>query len=237
MAAKAGPTAASAAAGPDAKMSSWPASAGPLLPDTGASTNITSGRSCRSVSSNPVVAESPIVPICAHTAPGANAAARPCGNITMSTASAVGSMVITTRASLVASRAEAATRAPAAASGAVASGDLSHTVVRRPAATKLRAIADPMMPVPSTVTAVPGSGAASGRLVIDLSSSVAGVTVPPVRVGTSGHIKARARIGEPAPPGSDDFGVGGAHLTAAASRDRCWQRRCLHCRHPVLVTG
>ena len=37
-------------------MSSWPVSAGPLLPDTGASTNITSGRSWLSRSAISVVA-------------------------------------------------------------------------------------------------------------------------------------------------------------------------------------
>jgi hypothetical protein len=69
MAENAGATIASAATGPDARMSSWPASAGPLLPDTGASTNNTSGRCCLTVSSSPAVASTPIVPICAHTAP------------------------------------------------------------------------------------------------------------------------------------------------------------------------
>lgn len=36
-----------ASAGPEARMSSSPASAGALLPDTGASTKMMSGRSCR----------------------------------------------------------------------------------------------------------------------------------------------------------------------------------------------
>jgi hypothetical protein len=94
----------------------------------------------------------PIVPICAHTAPWANACAAPSPKITDSTTSAVGSMVITTRPSPAASRAVAATWAPALASGAVAWSDRSHTVVRNPAASRLRAIAEPMMPVPSTAT-------------------------------------------------------------------------------------
>ena len=38
------------------------------------------------------------------------------------------------------------------ASGAVAPGERSHTVVGSPAAARLRAIAEPMMPVPSTAT-------------------------------------------------------------------------------------
>ncbi len=132
-------------------MSSCPASAGPLLPDTGASTNMTSGRTRLSRAASPVVAVTPMVPICDHTAPGANGG-RPSANITDSTASASGSMVITTRAARIASGTEAAATAPAAASGAVASADRSHTVVGSPAASRLRAMAEPMMPVPSTAT-------------------------------------------------------------------------------------
>jgi precorrin-4 methylase len=108
----------------------------------------------------PEVAARPIVPICAHTAPSANAAAAAV-KTTEFTTSAVGSMVITTRASRTASCGEAATSAPASASGAVASLDLSHTMVRSPAAARLRAIAEPMMPIPSTATAIPGSAVAS----------------------------------------------------------------------------
>jgi len=78
----------------------------------------------------------PIVPICAHAAPRASACAAPSPNITDSTASAVGSMVITTWASWTASDGNATTRAPAAASGAVACFDRSHTVVLNPAATR-----------------------------------------------------------------------------------------------------
>src|SRR3984885_316901 len=130
MAAKAGATIGSAAVGPDARMSSWPASAGPLLPDTGASTNVTSGRTRPSRAASPAVALTPIVPICAHAAPGANGGGAP-ANITDSTMSASGSMVITTWASLIASGAEAATTAPAPASGAVAAAGRSHTVVGR----------------------------------------------------------------------------------------------------------
>ena len=66
-------------------------------------------------------------------------------------------MVITTPASRTASRADAATTAPASASGAVADDDRSHTRVFRPAATRLRAIADPMMPAPITATVAPAS--------------------------------------------------------------------------------
>jgi hypothetical protein len=68
------------------------------------------------------------------------------------TTSAVGSIVITTCASPTASAADAAASAPASDSRAVAVGDRSQTVVRSPAETRRRAIAEPMMPVPSTAT-------------------------------------------------------------------------------------
>jgi hypothetical protein len=99
-----------------------------------------------------LVPVTPIVPIWAHTAPSASASATPPSSITEVTTSAVGSIVITTRAPATASRAEAPTRAPASASEAVAAADRSHTVVRWPAAISLRAMAAPMMPVPSTAT-------------------------------------------------------------------------------------
>jgi len=99
------------------------------------------------------VASTPIVPICAHTQPSANAPATPPSKMTDSTASAVGSIVITTPASRTASRAGAATTAPASAKEPVADDDRSHTCVVRPAAIRLRAIADPMMPAPITATA------------------------------------------------------------------------------------
>jgi hypothetical protein len=103
------------------------------------------------------VDSTPIVPICAHTHPSGNASATPPSKITDSTASAVGSIVITTSASRTASRADGATTAPAAASGAVAAGDPSHTHVFKPAATRLRVIADPMIPAPITATVVRAS--------------------------------------------------------------------------------
>jgi hypothetical protein len=177
IAANAAAVAGFAAAEPDATMSSWPASAGPLLPDTGASTNVTSGRTRPSRLASPVVAVTPMVPICAHTAPGANGG-RPSANSADSTTSASGSMVITTRASRIASGTEAAGTAPTAASGVVASVDRSHTVVDSPAATRLRAMAEPMMPVPSTAT-LARSGVAFGSLDIEFSYRVAqGSCVP-----------------------------------------------------------
>jgi hypothetical protein len=98
------------------------------------------------------VASTPIVPICAHTDLSANAPATPPSKITDSTASAVGSIVITTSAFRAASLADGAATAPAAASEAVAVADLSQTRVFMPAATRFRVIADPMIPAPSTAT-------------------------------------------------------------------------------------
>src|ERR1700733_985996 len=99
-----------------------------------------------------LVASTPIVPICAHTDPSANASATRPSKMTDSTAAAVGSIVITTPASRTASCADAATATPASASGPVADVSLPHTRVVRPAAARLRAIADPMIPAPSTAT-------------------------------------------------------------------------------------
>jgi hypothetical protein len=76
----------------------------------------------------------------------------PSSKITDSTASAVGSIVITTSAFCTAARAEAATVAPASPSGPAAAADRSHTRVLKPAATRLRVIADPMIPAPITAT-------------------------------------------------------------------------------------
>ena len=71
MAESAGPTIASAAGGPEARISSWPLSAGPLLPETGASTNRTSGRTLPSRLVIPAVASKPIVATTAPTSPRA----------------------------------------------------------------------------------------------------------------------------------------------------------------------
>jgi hypothetical protein len=61
-------------------------------------------------------------------------------------------MVMTTLAPATASAGVSATRAPASARAAVGAVDRSHTVVGSPAARRFLAIADPMMPVPSTAT-------------------------------------------------------------------------------------
>src|SRR5215469_10771773 len=70
--------------------------------------------------------------------------------MTEPTTSAVGSIVITTLAARTASTGVGATTAPAATSGSAAAGERSQTVVDRPAASRLLAIAAPMIPVPST---------------------------------------------------------------------------------------
>ena len=84
-------------------MSSSPASARALLPETGASTNSTSSRSLPSRVPNSVAAETPIVPSAPTWHRGPKACATPAVKITDSTTTAVGSMVITTRAPLTAS--------------------------------------------------------------------------------------------------------------------------------------
>src|SRR5215469_9016654 len=155
--AKTGRTTCSAVAGPEARIRSWPASAGPLVPETGASTNITSGRTLLTCSARLSVAVTPIVPICAHAAPWLNASTTWPSTITVVTTSAVGSIVMTTSASRTASVGEGAASAPAAARAAATGADLSHTAVRNPALRRFRAIAEPMMPVPSTATEVPAS--------------------------------------------------------------------------------
>jgi hypothetical protein len=64
-------------------------------------------------------------------------------------------LVITIRASAIPSSGDAYTSAPALASGAVAWDDPLHTVVRNRAVIGLRAMAELMMPVPSTATTSP----------------------------------------------------------------------------------
>ena len=98
------------------------------------------------------VPATPMVPICAKTAPWAKAPLTPSSKRAALTISAVGSIVITTRASRTASATDPATDAPAFKSGSVADFERSQTVVASPAATRLRAIAEPMMPLPITAT-------------------------------------------------------------------------------------
>ena len=98
-------------------------------------------------------AATPIVPICAHTQPFANSSATLPSKITELTASAVGNMVITTCAARTASWGDTAATAPASARGATAELKPSHTLTGKPAASNLRAIADPIIPAPSTATA------------------------------------------------------------------------------------
>jgi hypothetical protein len=66
-----------ACSGPEAKIVSWPRSAGALLPDTGASSRVTSGRSAATMAATRSMPATPMVLICAQTAPGASAASMP----------------------------------------------------------------------------------------------------------------------------------------------------------------
>ena len=103
---------------------------GPLLPDTGASVNRTSGRSGRRPASSPRRQWCPSGPTrhCGRNARRPHLEDHAC------TASAVGSIVMTTPASATASAAEPAGTAPASDNSAVTDADRSQTVVRRPAA-------------------------------------------------------------------------------------------------------
>src|SRR6266568_1253315 len=87
-----------ASPGPDAKIVSWPRSAGSLLPDTGASRKITSGRSLPTMAATRSVPATPIVLIWAQIAPGARAASMPWSRATEMTASASVTIVTTTAA-------------------------------------------------------------------------------------------------------------------------------------------
>jgi hypothetical protein len=142
----------SASAGPEARISSLAASAGPFVPETGASTNSTSGRILCTCIARLSVATTPIVPICAQTAPWASASRTPPSSMTELTMSAVGSIVMTTFASRTESGAEVTVCTPASARREAADVDLSHAIVRNPDLTRFRAIAPPMMPVPITAT-------------------------------------------------------------------------------------
>ncbi len=147
-AAKAGRTRSRTDWGPLARTRSWPDSAGSRLPDTGASTNATPAALANAA--NSWIPVRPTVPICTHTDP---AEKLPIALVmTEVVAAASGSMVITTEAPLTASSALAATCAPLARSGSARPGVRFQTVTSRPAASRERAIAEPMMPVPSTAT-------------------------------------------------------------------------------------
>ena len=83
-----GATRARASSGPDAKIVSWPCSAGSLLPDTGASRSITSGRSTPTMAATRSIPATPIVLIWTQIAPGARAASIPWSRAIEMTASA-----------------------------------------------------------------------------------------------------------------------------------------------------
>ena len=92
-----------AASGPDARISSWPDSAGRRLPDTGASTKMRSGRRAWVRLASSSVAATPIVPICAQIAPCVIWAMPSPSIMTSVVTSAVGSMVTITSAMRTAS--------------------------------------------------------------------------------------------------------------------------------------
>src|SRR6266566_5002671 len=120
-----------------------------LVPAPGASTNPTpywrASTAMRSVSFTPMVLD------CTHSAPSPSAASAPEGPATAaSTAPASASMVSRIPAPAAASAGEAATVAPRSASGAALAEVRFHARTSKPASRRLRPIAEPMIPVPSS---------------------------------------------------------------------------------------
>ena len=136
-------------------MISWPWAAGSLLPETGASTTITSGRSRSTMAMTSLIPARPIVAIWTQIAPGARAVSIPWSRATEMTASASGTIVTTIPARRAASAALSATSAPRSARSRVASGWRSQTIVGMPARTALAAIPWPIVPMPRTATGSP----------------------------------------------------------------------------------
>jgi len=128
---------------------SFPSSAGWRVPSTGASTYRAPCAAARAGSRSPA-SRTLTVLVWAHRTP--SGAAGSAAAITSATESPSHSIVTTTSAPATASAAVPATCAPSAASGAARPGVRSHTVTSRPARSILRAIAAPMVPVPSTAT-------------------------------------------------------------------------------------
>jgi hypothetical protein len=145
-----------AASGPEAKIVNWPCSAGCLLPDTGASSSRTSGRSSRTIAATRSVPATPMVLICAQIPP-ASAASMPWSRAMDMTVSASVTIVTTTPARPAASAAVAATSAPSPARSWAAAGLRSQTIVGIPARNALIAIPWPIAPMPSTAAQVPSA--------------------------------------------------------------------------------
>ena len=175
-----------AASGPEAKIVNWPAAAGSLLPDTGASTRATSGRSASAMAATRSNPATPIVLICTQIEPGASAASTPWSRAIEMTASASVTIVTMMAARRAASAAESATSAPSPARSRVASGSRFQTIVGRPARSALVAI-------PWPIAAMPRMATGSWISVIERlpSSGVAGLRVRAVTGRTSGAARGR----------------------------------------------
>ena len=115
--AKIGSTLGRAASVPDAKIVSRPCSAGTLLPETGTSMNEMSGRRSFTIESISSVASTPIVLICAHTAPDGKAPNMPRSRAIDMTALASVTMVMQTSTVWTAAAGVDATSAPRSAKG------------------------------------------------------------------------------------------------------------------------
>jgi len=123
-----------------------------LLPDTGASSSVTSGRPAAAMAATRSMPATPMVLICTQTAPGASAASMPWPRAIETTASVSVTIVTTTAACRAASAALAATSAPSPARSWVACGRRFQTIVGMPARNALVAIPWPVAPTPSTAT-------------------------------------------------------------------------------------
>src|SRR5436190_2345272 len=153
-ASKRGPTRERASSGPEAKIVSWPCSAGTLLPETGASRSVTSGRSASTMAATRSIPSTPIVLICTQIVPGASAASMPWSRAIEMTASASVTIVTTISARRAASAAVSATSAPSSARSRVARGSRFQTIVGMPARSALVAIPCPIAPIPRNAVAV-----------------------------------------------------------------------------------
>ncbi len=117
------------------------------MPSTGASTKRTPAAAARPANSR--APATPTVEHCNQTAPGRIAGSA--SAITARTASASNSMVSTTSASATAAAAVRATSATPS-NAAARAAERFQTVVARPAPATRRAMAEPMIPSPSTAT-------------------------------------------------------------------------------------
>src|ERR1700761_4263360 len=170
-----------ASAEPDARTIKVPASAGPFVPTTGASTTSTFNGSAsaamRRIPAGPTVAD------CSQMAP-----AFACGRKSRAaavTASSSKDIVIMTSASATASAAVPATMAPSEPRAAALLEVRFQTVTSKPSRSRVRAIPAPIVPVPRTATCI------STPLMIKTRGAVTGLRA--VECARSGPVASELR--------------------------------------------